>query len=150
MTKAAWRSIEPLIEEELNRAGIELVEMQYRKENEEQFLRFFIDRETGVDLELCTRASRLVKPLVDGEDLYYDHLEVSSPGIDRVIKKDRDFARFTGERVTVKMLKQYEGPGKITGVLKSVTDKQIVIETGEETKTLARDMVSIVRLYPDL
>lgn len=150
MSQAAWRRIEPLIEEELSQAGIELVELQYRKENEEQFLRVFIDRDTGVDLELCTRASRLVKPIVDEENLYYDHLEVSSPGIDRVIKKDQDFVRFTGEKVRVKMLKQYEGPGKIIGILKNATDKQIVVETDEEIKAVPREMVSIVRLHPDL
>lgn len=150
MTKTAWRSIEPLIEEELKQAGIELVELQYRKENEEQFLRVFIDRETGVDLGLCTQASRLVKPLVDAENLYYDHLEVSSPGIDRVIKKDKDFVRFAGEKVTVKMLKQYDGPGKITGILKNATDKHIELETEDEIKTLSREVVSVVRLHPDL
>ena len=150
MTKAAWRQIEPLLEEELNRAGIELVELQYRKESEEQFLRVFIDHEAGVNLELCTRASRLIKPLIDQEDLYYDHLEVSSPGIDRMLKKESDFERFTGERVTVKMLKAYEGPGKITGILKNATEKQIEVEVDQELRTLPRDMVSIVRLYPDL
>jgi len=150
MSQAAWRRIEPLIEEELKRAAIELVELQYRKENDEQFLRVFIDGDTGVDLELCTRASRLVKPIVDGEDLYYDHLEVSSPGIDRVIKKDQDFVRFAGEKIRVKMLKQYEGPGKIIGILKNATDKQIEVETDEEIKILPREMVSVVRLHPDL
>ena len=150
MTKAAWRQIEPLIEDELNTAGIELVELQYRKENEEQFLRVFIDHEAGVDLEICTRASRLVKPLVDGEDVFYDHLEVSSPGIDRVLKTEKDFFRFAGERVIVKMKKPYDGPGKITGILRSVTDQQIELEIEQELKTIPREMVSIVRLYPDL
>jgi len=150
MTKAAWRTIEPVIEESLSRAGIDLVELQYRKENEEQFFRVFIDREDGVDLELCTRASRLVKPLVDEEDLYYDHFEVSSPGIDRVLRKDRDFVRFAGEKVSVKMVKQYEGPDKIVGILNETTDQYIEVGTEAEIKTLPREMVSVVRLHPDL
>lgn len=150
MTKAAWRQIEPLIERELNRAGIELVELQYRKENDEQYLRVFIDHEAGVDLELCTRASRIVKPLVDQEDLFYDHLEVSSPGIDRVLRKDHDFVRFAGQKVMVKMLKQFNGPGKITGILKGANENQIEVDLESETMILPWKMVSIVRLYPDL
>lgn len=150
MSKAAWRGIEPLIEQELSRAGIELVELQYRKENEEQFLRVFIDHESGVDLAMCTRATRLVKPLVDRENLYYDHLEVSSPGIDRVLKKDRDFQRFAGERVIVKMKKAFEGPGKMAGILGVVTDGQIELEIEQGITAIPREMVSIVRLYPDL
>lgn len=150
MTKAAWRQIEPLMERELSQAGIELVELQYRKENEEQFLRVFIDHEAGVDLELCTRASRLVKPVIDQEDLYYDHLEVSSPGIDRVLARERDFVRFSGEQVIVKMRKGYEGPGKITGILKCANDHEIEIESEQQTITLPRERVSLVRLHPDL
>lgn len=150
MAKGAWRQIEPLIEHELSRAGIELVELQYRKENEEQFLRVFIDHEAGVDLELCTRASRLVKPLIDQEDLYYDHLEISSPGIDRVLTRERDFVRFSGEQVMVKMRKEYEGPGKITGILKSVNDHEIEIESEQGIMALPRERISVVRLHPDL
>jgi ribosome maturation factor RimP len=58
----------------LAKAEIELVDLQYHQENGEKYLRVFIDHETGVDLDLCTRASRLVKPLLDQEDVYYDHL----------------------------------------------------------------------------
>lgn len=138
-----------MITRELERHNIDLVAVEYRKENRQQMLRIFIDCEAGVDLELCTRVTRMVKPLVDEGDFYYDHLEVSSPGLDRLLKKDRDFLRFQGYIVKVKMLKEYNGPNKITGVLTGVNDKYIQVEVDENILNLPRDLLSTVRLHPD-
>lgn len=142
------QDIQNLIEIPLEKAGVELVELQYRKENAGQMLRVFIDNEAGVDLDLCTRATRAIKPILDDSDIYYDHLELSSPGLDRIIKKDRDFKRFSGSMVKVKMRKQFDGPGKITGVLVGADDRQITVKVEEEVLELPRDSVSTVRLHP--
>jgi len=138
-----------LIARELERHNIELVELEYRKENRQQNLRIFIDSEAGVDLNLCTQVTRIVKPLVDEGDFYYDHLEVSSPGLDRILKKDRDFLRFQGYMVKIKMLKEYDGPNKITGVLTGINDKYIQVKIDENILDLSRDLLSTVRLHPD-
>ncbi|WP_054694325.1 ribosome maturation factor RimP [Syntrophomonas palmitatica] len=147
VTRAA---IEEMISKPLAKAQIELVDIQYRQENGEKYLRVFIDHENGVDLDLCTRASRLLKPLLDQEEIYYDHLEVSSPGLDRIIKRERDLERFTGEKIKVKMLKQFDGPAKIAGILTGFSDTAIVLETEDKSVQLPRDMISIIRLNPDL
>ncbi len=138
-----------MIARELERHNIELVELEYRKENRQQNLRIFIDSEAGVDLNLCTQVTRIVKPLVDEGDFYYDHLEVSSPGLDRILKKDRDFLRFQGYMVKIKMLKEYDGPNKITGVLTGINDKYIQVKIDENILDLSRDLLSTVRLHPD-
>ena len=82
------------IECRLAQIDIELHEVEYRRESEGQILRIFIDKDSGVDLDTCAKASRAVKSIIDEKDLYYDHMEVSSPGLDRVLKKERDFIRF--------------------------------------------------------
>ncbi len=148
--KTARAVIEELISGPLAKAEIELVDLQYHQENGEKYLRVFIDHETGVDLDLCTRASRLVKPLLDQEDVYYDHLEISSPGLDRILKKDKELERFTGAKVKVKMLKQFDGPARFNGILMGFSDQMIDLETEEKPVQLPREMISIIRLNPDL
>jgi ribosome maturation factor RimP len=143
------KELEELIEKELSRVDIELVAVEYRTENREQILRVFIDSEAGVDLNLCTQATRAVKPFLDENDIYYDHFEVSSPGLDRVLRKDKDFLRFRGSRVKIKMLKHYDGPGKINGILMGADDKNIQVQLDEKIIDLPRDLVLIVRLHPD-
>jgi ribosome maturation factor RimP len=133
----------------LQNSDIELVAVEYRKENAQQILRVFIDNEAGVDLDMCTRATRIIKPLLDENNIYYDHLELSSPGLDRVLKKEKDFKRFRGYHVKIKMLKQYQGPNKISGVLLDVDDRLIIIKAGEEICKIPRDLVSTVRLNPE-
>ncbi len=143
------QDLENLIAGELEQHNIELVALEYRKENRQQILRIYIDSETGIDLNLCTQATRIVKPLVDKGDFYYDHLEVSSPGLDRLLKKDKDFLRFQGSMVKAKMLKEYNGPNKITGVLTGVNDKYIHVKVDDNILDLPRDLLSTVRLHPD-
>jgi ribosome maturation factor RimP len=143
------QDLENLIMRELEQHNIELVALEYRKENREQMLRIFIDCEAGVDLDLCTQVTRMIKPLVDEGDFYYDHLEVSSPGLDRPLKNDKDFLRFQGYMVKIKMLKEYDGANKITGVLSGVNDKYILVKVDENILDLPRESLSTVRLHPD-
>jgi ribosome maturation factor RimP len=143
------QEIEELVERELDRLAIELVEVEYRRENKEQLLRILIDSEAGVDLNLCSQATRAIKPILDDRNIYYDHLELSSPGLDRILRKDKDFLRFRGSMVKIKMLKPYQGPGKIKGILVGNDETRIQVEVGGEVMDLPREMVSRVRLYPD-
>jgi len=143
-------NLEPLLEEELSHKGIELVDLQYQRENGEQMLRFFIDSPAGVDLELCSDASRLIKPLIDENNLPYDHLEVSSPGLNRILKKDRDFQQFKGERVRIKTLKQYDGPRVIIGILIGSDTGHIEVQAEDRAFSIPKEHISVVRLHPDL
>lgn len=144
--------LEQSIEKKLSEMKIELYDMEYRKENGEQLLRIYIDRDSGiVDLQLCSEATRAIKELIDEDTVYYDYLEVSSPGLDRVLKKDKHFARFIDQRIKVKTLRQYEGPKSIKGILKGFNDKEIRVEKeSSETVAIPRSMITRVRLDPDL
>ena len=116
----------------LGELGIELVDIEYHRENGEQILRIYVDKESGVNLDLCTLASRAVKEFIDSQDITYDHFEVSSPGLNRVLKKDKDLARFTGYKVKIMALKEFAGPRKNIGILEGFSD-----------------VISVIRLHPD-
>nr|WP_303720939.1 ribosome maturation factor RimP [Malonomonas rubra] len=96
--------IELLIQPILEDLGLELVDLVYQRENRGWVLRFFLDKEGGITLDDCAEASREISALLDIEDVIDTayNLEVSSPGLDRPLKKPRDFERFSGQLVKVK------------------------------------------------
>lgn len=150
MTKGAAQRIENLITSILAAIDIELLEVEYRKEHGDQMLRIFIDHEQGVDLDVCTRATRAVQDIIDQEDIAYDHLEMSSPGLNRLLKKEKDFARFQGERIKVKTLQPLDGQKNFSGRLGSVDEKVLNLEIDEQTRAIPREIISIVRLDPEI
>ena len=103
-------AVEKLLEPILEADGIEVVDVEYVRERN-WILRIFIDKEGGVDLNDCQVISEKAGAILDEKDLIPDNymLEVSSPGLDRVLKKDKDFIRYTGEEVDVKLFAPLEG-----------------------------------------
>jgi ribosome maturation factor RimP len=96
-------SIEELVTPIINENRLELVDVEYKKEGKNWFLRIFIDKEGGVTVDDCTRVSRQIEDLIEVEEVVPSSyvLEVSSPGLDRPLKKEKDFLRFKGKRAHV-------------------------------------------------
>ena len=96
-------SIEELVTPIINENRLELVDVEYKKEGKNWFLRIFIDKEGGVMVGDCTRVSRQIEDLIDVEEVVPSSyvLEVSSPGLSRPLKKEKDFLRFKGKRVHI-------------------------------------------------
>ncbi len=144
----AERLLEPVLEKD----GIELVDVEYVRERN-WILRIYIDKEGGVDLNDCQTVSEKAGALLDEKDLIPDNymLEVSSPGLDRVLKKDKDFIRYTGEDVDVKLFAPLEGTKTkaLTARLDGLAEDGSLLLTPEGGKqmTLARDKISQVRLH---
>lgn len=94
--------ISPLLED----LGFELVDIEYRREPQGWVLRFFLDKKGGINLDDCAMASRQISSLLDVEDIIPTayHLEVSSPGLERPLKKKTDFDRFSGQLIKVKTI----------------------------------------------
>jgi len=139
------------INDKLQEQGIELLEIEYRREQNGRVLRLYIDTASGVDSDTCAAATRAVKDYIDTlNDLDYDYLEVSSPGIDRILKKDSDFARFQGSRVMVKTLQPVLGRKKLIGNLADVTKDLLNLEIDGQSMQINRDLISIIRLHPDI
>lgn len=126
----------------------ELVDVEYVKEGPNWYLRIYIDKPGGITIDDCKAVSEEVSDLLDREDpipqSYF--LEVSSPGLERPLKKDSDFEKFKGELVEVKLFKAINGKKIYTGELIGLIDNKIVIsqETGETIK-FEREEVSLVR-----
>lgn len=143
---------ERLLELVLEKDGIELVDVEYVRERN-WILRIYIDKEGGVDLNDCQTVSEKAGALLDEKDLIPDNymLEVSSPGLDRVLKKDKDFIRYTGEDVDVKLFAPLEGTKTkaLTARLDGLAEDGSLLLTpeGGEQMTLARDKISQVRLH---
>ncbi|HHW61256.1 MAG TPA: ribosome maturation factor RimP [Syntrophomonadaceae bacterium] len=144
--------IERQIQVELEKVGIEVLEVEYRKEHGDLMLRVYIDTESGVTLDTCSRATGIIKEIIgQNEQISYDHLEVSSPGIDRKLVKDRDFERFKGERVKVKLLQALDGQKVWVGQLAERNQDNLVLLGDKGTVIhLPRELISFVRLHPDL
>ena len=149
MVESMADRISALVERSVTTAGAELVDVEYRKEDGDQILRIFIDRLSGVDLDLCARVNRSVKIIIDQDDIFYDHIEVSSPGLDRLLKTERDFLRFAGEKVKVKVKKEYPGRKKIFGILDGFDDHFMKVLDEDTLVKIPRELILSVRLDPE-
>lgn len=150
MAKSIAKRIEYLISDILLDEGIELLEVEYKKEHGDQMLRIFIDRDGGVDLNICTIATKAVQDVIDQDNIDYDHLEVSSPGINRLLKRDKDFLKHQGERIRVKTLEPLDGQKKFVGILLSISDDVLNIEIDGNSRAIPRKIISQVRLHPEI
>lgn len=141
-----YEMVEPIAAEE----QIELVDVEYVKEGGQFILRVYIDKEEGVTLDDCQEVSRKLSDLLDEKDPIQDAymLEVSSPGIDRPLKKDQDFVRFAGHNVDISTYAPVYGKKKkFTAELVGLKDDQIVVKVDDEEEIeIPRDQVSQVRL----
>lgn len=128
---------------------LELVDVEYVKEGGEFFLRVYIDKEGGVSLNECELVTRALNPILDEKDPIKDnyYLEVSSPGLDRPLKKDKDFVKYQGRDVEIKLYKSIDGSKLHEGELVGLTeDKNIkVIIDNKEVEFNKKD-VALIRL----
>ncbi len=137
MSEFVRETVSAFAEELLPPMGLELVEVQFRREQHGWVLRVFIDAEDGVSLDHCSRVSRELGDYLDVEDLidHKYHLEVSSPGLERKLLRTEDFARFCGRKAKIKFQQMLDGRKTYIGEISSVSGDEIVL-TLEEGKKL--------------
>jgi ribosome maturation factor RimP len=140
------RNLQELLEPTLDGLGYELVDLE--RSNRGRFLRLFIDKLGGVTVEDCAFVSRHVTRVLAVENVDYDRLEVSSPGLDRPLRKPADFARFAGERARVHTRLPVDGQRNFTGVLRGVRDDSLELEADGRLLLLAFANVDKARLAP--
>lgn len=136
--------VTPLIEQE----GGELVDLQWRKEGHQWVLRLFLDKPAGITLDDCAYFSDRVSATLDeGDKITRSYvLEVSSPGLDRVIKKDKDFERFTGKPVKLRLKLPENGQRRFMGVLSGLKEGRVMILVEKDMKAFARENIDELRL----
>ncbi len=134
----------PVVEE----LGCSLWDVEYVREGGEWFLRLYIDKEGGVDIDDCEKVSRAIDPILDEKDPIPDsyHFEVCSAGLERVLKRPRDFEQFMGSPVLVKLYTPKQGRKEFPGTLTGYEDGRVTVTVGGETVTFEKSEVAMVRL----
>ena len=125
------------------RMGYELVDVCLEKEGAGKYLRFYIDKPEGVSLDDCEAFHKAVRSLADSVD--YDFMEVSSPGIDRPLKTDRDFERNLGNEIEIRLYKPMNGAKVMTGILAGLDGEDILLDTGEGVGRVPRKAAALVK-----
>ena len=135
---------QPIVEQH----GCELWDVEYVREGSEYFLRLYLDKEGGVDINDCEAISRAVDPILDEKDPIQGsyHFEVCSAGLERALKRPGDFERFMGSSITVKLYRPRNGLKEIPGILRGYEDGAVTVEAGKETITFTKSEVALVRL----
>ncbi|MFC4320144.1 ribosome maturation factor RimP [Litchfieldia salsa] len=152
MSKKVTEVVEEMVQPILEPLNLELVDVEYVKEGKEWFLRVFIDSETGVDIEDCgTVSEKLSEKLDETDPIPYNYfLEVSSPGAERPLKKDKDFEKAIGKQVYVKTYEPIDGEKEFEGELTEFDGKAIkiaiMIKTRKKTVEIPYEKVASARL----
>ena len=126
----------------------ELVDVEYVKEAGNWYLRSYIDKPGGITVDDCEVISRLLSDWLDKEDFIEDSyiMEVSSPGLGRPLKKDKDFERSLGEEVELRLYKPRNRQKEFTGILKAYDADTVTIELDDETlKTFEKGEIALIR-----
>ena len=140
-----------LLEPTVERLGYELADLEVRLSGKGGLVRLFIDKPEGIGLEDCEKVSRAVSALLDVEDPVPGNyrLEVSSPGLDRKLRKVEHFQRFIDDTVNIKLRFPLEGRRRFRGKLLSADDENIVVEVDGESYSIALTTIDTARLVPD-
>ena len=138
----------PIVEEQ----GFELVDVEYVKEGGTMYLRAYIDKPGGIAVNDCETVSRALSDLLDKEDYIADSyiLEVSSPGLGRPLKKEKDFKRSVGKAVEIRLYRAVDRKKEFEGILTAYDDQSVTIEQEDETEaSFERAAIALIRLAFD-
>ena len=143
--------VEKLVKPEIEEAGFELYDVEYAKEGKDLFLRIFIDNEKGIDLNDCEKVNNAISDILDEANYIKEQyfLEVSSPGIERVLKKDKHLQQNIGKEIEIKLFKKDEnGKKEYIGILEKFDDNNITVNIGDNVINIERkDIAHIKTIY---
>lgn len=140
--------VEKLVKEKIESLGYDLYDVEYSKEGKNYFLRIFIDDPKGIDLNDCEKVNDGINELLDQADYIKEQyfLEVSSPGIERILRKDKHLEQNIGKEVNIKLFKKDEnGKKEYQGILKQYNEEKIELE--EEITIERKNIAQIKTVY---
>ena len=140
--------VEKLLKNKIETIGYELYDVEYAKEGKNNFLRIFIDKEDGIDLTDCEKVNNEINDVLDEANYIKDQyfLEVSSPGIERILRKDKHLEKNIGAQINIKLFKKDEqGNKEYQGTLKSFDEN--IIELEEDIKIERKNIAQIKTIY---
>lgn len=138
---------EQLIQPIIDANNFELFDVEYVKEGSDYYLRVYIDKEGGITVDDCQLVSRAFNEILDREDYIADQyiFEVSSPGLLRPLKKEKDYVRSIGRLIDIKLYKAVDGQKEYTGVLKEYDTDTVTLTIDEEDKKFDRANLAMIR-----
>lgn len=144
--QSLWELIEPVV----NGMGFQVAEIEYVAHAKSHILRVYIDHENGVNIDDCGKVSTQLSGVLDVEEPISGHysLEVSSPGLDRPLRKAADFERFSGQIVKIKMATPVGDRRNFKGTLLGITDNIVSVEVDGETYELSLGGIEKARIVP--
>lgn len=140
--------VEPKCRRIADQMSFELVDVCLDKEPTGKYLRIYIDKPEGITLDDCEVYHKAIRPLLESYD--YDFMEVSSPGIDRPLKKDRDFERNLGCEIEIHLFRPMDGTKLLSGILAGLEGDEILLDTPEGEKRIPRKAASLVKPIVDM
>jgi ribosome maturation factor RimP len=142
------QDLHSLMERTVTQLGYELVDLEIS--NRGKLLRLFIDKPEGINIDDCVLVSNQLSNLLAVEhDIDYDRLEVSSPGLDRVLKKEKDFVRFAGERAQIKLRVPVDARKNFIGILRGVEQESVLLDCEGAIQRIAMSNIDKARLAPE-
>ena len=128
--------------------GCELWDVEYVREGSERYLRLYIDKDGGIDIEDCEKIHRAMDPILDEKYPIAEsyHFEVCSAGLERPLKRPSDFERFMDSPILVKLYRPRNGLKELPGILRGYEEGRVTVEAGKETITFEKSEVALVRL----
>lgn len=142
--------VEQLVKDPIEKLGYSLYDVEYVKEGPEYYLRIYIDKESGIDLNDCEKVSNEINEILDKADYIKEqyYLEVSSPGIERKLRKDKHLEQNISKNVEIKLFKKDNtGKKEYTGKLKAFNQEEIIIETDKEIAIERKNIAQIKTIY---
>ena len=141
--------VENLVKDKVQKLGYNLYDVEYVKEGKEFYLRIYIDKPTGITLEDCELVSNNVNELLDDADYIKEQyfLEVSSPGIERILKKDKHLKENIGKKVQIKLFKPFNGQKQYEGILKDFNENAVTIENLQNLKIERQNISQIKTIF---
>jgi len=135
--------VQNLLEPIIQNLGYELYDVLYIKEGKDYYLRIVIDKESGIDINDCEKVNDAINDILDEADYIKDQyfLEVSSPGVERLLRKEKHFEKQIGNKISVKLFKAIENQKEIVGILRSYNQEELIIE--QENKEMRIEVKNI-------
>lgn len=141
------KKVEKLLEDTISNLGYDLYDVVYEKEGKDFYLRIFIDNKNGISLEDCEKVSNTISDILDEADYIKEqyYLEVSSAGVERVLREDKHFNDNIGKSVEVKLYKPIENKKCVLGELITFDENQIQIKTEDNLLNIERKNIALIK-----
>ena len=139
--------VEELVTKPIDELGYKVYDVMYVKEGKDNYLRIFIDKESGISLDDCEKVNNAITDMLDEADIIKDQyfLEISSPGVERHIRKNQQLEEHIGKDINVRLFKPIDKQKDLTGTLQKFDSEQVVLLINEQEVSIKRDNISSMK-----